>query len=169
LDNVASRFGAYPPPPVDSFVEFARRLPAPYIYMTLLNAEPAEEPATTWFPASLRRRYEKLETFPEGFVVLGGALSSVDPVFGQGMSSAALQAAELAAALAEGRGALARRFFQRVAKIDGSLPTRETAGPRNARVNLANWYLSKLHTALFRSPDRYKRSRTRGLQWARIA
>ncbi len=172
--TLASRFGAYPPA-LDGFIEFARMGAVQQSCRTLLNAEPVEEPAATWFPASLRRRYEKLDAFPEGFLVLGDDISSVDPVFGQGMSSAAMQGAELAKTLAEGREGLARRFFPRVAKIDGAgadLHMREKAAPRSARVDLANWYLSKLHTALLRVPDRQKRTHSRfgpGSQYARIA
>jgi 2-polyprenyl-6-methoxyphenol hydroxylase-like FAD-dependent oxidoreductase len=165
----ASERGAYAPPKLESFIEFGRRLPAAYTFRTLLNAEPVEEFATMWFPTNLRRRYEKLETFPEGFVVLGGVISGADPVFGQGLSSIAAQLSELAKTLADGRDALGRRFFPRVAMIDGALPIPETAGPQSARVNLANWRLSKLHTTLFRLPDRYRRGYSRGLQWARIA
>ena len=48
---------------------------------------------------------------PDGILVIGDALCSFDPAFGQGMSTAALEAVALRAALAEGREDLGRRLL----------------------------------------------------------
>lgn len=154
--TLISHFGQHCPSDLPGFIEFARTLPAPYIYEVIRDAEPVGEPATARFPASVRRRYERIESFPEGFLVCGDAISSFNPVYGQGMSVAALESMELRRVLAEGPHEVARRFFARAAKVvDGpwtiavgnDLRMKEAVGPRNAGVNFVNWYMSKLHRA----------------------
>jgi len=154
--TLISYFGNYAPTELEGFIEFARNLPAPYIYEVIRRAEPISEPASARFPASVRRRYEKLDRFPAGFVVFGDAISSFNPMYGQGMSVAALEAVELAATLAESQSDLGRRFFRRAAKVvdipwnivvGSDLRIPETIGPRNAGVNFINWYMAKLHKA----------------------
>lgn len=75
------------------------------------------------FPTSLRHHYERLTTVPEGLVVLGDAISSVNPFYGQGMSAAALQVQALQQVLSEravgaqGLDGLAGDFFPQAAEI----------------------------------------------------
>jgi len=146
---------------LEGFIEFARNLPAPYIYEVIRHTEPISEPASARFPASVRRRYEKLDRFPGGFLVFGDAISSFNPMYGQGMSVAALEAVALAETLAESPSDLARRFFRRAAKIvdipwsivvGGDLRIPGTIGPRNAGVTFINWYMAKLHKAAHHDP-----------------
>ena len=88
--------------------------------------------------------------------MIGDAICSFNPVYGQGMSVAALESEQLAEALAEGSASLAKRFFARAAKVvdipwsiavGNDLRMPETIGPRNARVKFINWYMAKLHKA----------------------
>jgi 2-polyprenyl-6-methoxyphenol hydroxylase-like FAD-dependent oxidoreductase len=159
--TLVSYFGNYAPTDLEGFIEFARNLPAPFIYDVIRRAEPISEPASARFPASVRRRYENLDRFPDGFVVFGDAISSFNPMYGQGMSVAALEAVQLGETLAEGTADLARRFFRKAAKVvdspwnivaGGDLRIPETVGPRNAGVNFINWYMSKLHRAAHHDP-----------------
>ena len=124
-------------------------------------AEPISEPVSARFPASVRRRYEKLDRFPDGFLVFGDAISSFNPMYGQGMSVAALEALALDETLSEGPADLGRRFFRKAAKVvdnpwnivvGGDLRIPETIGPRSAGVNFINWYMSKLHRAAHHDP-----------------
>ncbi len=110
--------GNQPPLDEQGFLAFAQSLPAPDIYNLISKAEPLSEITPYKFPASLRRHYEKLSRFPAGYLVMGDALCSFDPAYGQGMSSAALQAALLDKLLQQpDRRLLCRSFFKQAAKI----------------------------------------------------
>ncbi len=156
IATLFGHFGQLAPADLEGFIEYAKSLEAPYIYDLLRDAEPVGEAAFTRFPASARRRYENLKRFPEGLLVFGDAICSFNPVYGQGMSVAALQAMELREVLAGGSANLARRFFKKAAKLidvpwniaaGGDLRMPETTGPRTIFVRLINWYMSKLHKA----------------------
>ncbi|MBL8212274.1 MAG: hypothetical protein JNK87_16275 [Bryobacterales bacterium] len=149
-------FGNAAPSDLAGFVAYARSLPSPDIYDVIRNAEPLDEPAVARFSASLRRRYDKLARFPAGYLVVGDALCSFNPIYGQGMSVAALEAVALGEALRLGRADLARRFFGRAAKlvdvpwgiaVGNDLRMKETVGPRTPGVRFINWYIDKLHRA----------------------
>jgi 2-polyprenyl-6-methoxyphenol hydroxylase-like FAD-dependent oxidoreductase len=157
--TLISHFGPNAPAELDGFIEFARWLPAPYIHEVVRRAEPIGEPAVSRFPASIRRRYEKLDRFPPGYLVMGDALSSFNPIYGQGMSVAVLEAMALKAALAEGTEGLARRFFQRASKVidipwniavGNDLRMPEARGPRTFGIKVINAYVAKLHKAAHR-------------------
>jgi 2-polyprenyl-6-methoxyphenol hydroxylase-like FAD-dependent oxidoreductase len=75
------------------------------------------------FPESFRRHYERLAAFPEGALVLGDAMARINPIYGQGMTVAAQEAAELRQLLDSRAGSstplqdLAGLFFRRMASI----------------------------------------------------
>jgi 2-polyprenyl-6-methoxyphenol hydroxylase-like FAD-dependent oxidoreductase len=151
--TLMSHFSDFPPSELAAFVEFTRTLPAPDIYDVVRVAEPIGEAQTIRIPASSRRRYELLKRFPAGYLVLGDALSSFNPIYGQGMSVAALEAAALNAVLLRGRHKLARRFFRRAAAIvdtawsisaGSDLRMPEATGERNAGTRFLNWYVARL-------------------------
>ena len=76
--------------------------------------------ATYRFPSSQRRHYEKVRDLLAGLVTLGDASSSFDPIYGQGMTSSALQAAALgdvAARTGIASDELPKRFHRKAARI----------------------------------------------------
>lgn len=159
--TLISYFRNYAPDDVPGFVQFSRTLPGLDIYDTIRDAEPLGDAVGARFPASLRRRYERLSRFPQGYVVFGDAISSFNPVYGQGMSVAALQSLELRKCLAAGTADLARRFFAQASKVvdipwtiaaGNDLRIPEVVGPRNAGVNFINWYMAKLAKAAHHDP-----------------
>lgn len=87
-------------PPLDpaGLRAYAATVVAPEI-AALLDRELLGQPLPYRFPHSVRRRVDRTD-LPEGYAVLGDALCSLNPVFGQGMSVAAMQAVTLGEALA---------------------------------------------------------------------
>jgi 2-polyprenyl-6-methoxyphenol hydroxylase-like FAD-dependent oxidoreductase len=147
--------GDHPPTDPDGFREFAASLPGPDLG-GLLDRQPwvSAEIAHYPFPSNRRHRYEDLDRFPDGLVVVGDAIASFNPIYGQGMSVAALQALELHHALAaEGLADIGRRFFGRVeGTVDapwsvaagGDFEFPQTTGPKPQGTDIVNRYVARL-------------------------
>ena len=151
-----SNFGNYAPEELHGFIEAARQLPSKTIYDVIRNATPIGEAVSTRFPASRRRRYERLSRWPAGLVVLGDGICSFNPIYGQGMTSAALQALALEEELRKGGVGVERRFFRRAARVvdtpwslavGGDLRIPEVDAPRPLMARFVNWYVARLHQA----------------------
>lgn len=152
--------GNHPPTDPEGFTAFAAQLPAG-LYEVIRRGEPVSDPIRFTFPVSGRQRYEWLFTrrrgrFPDGLVVLGDALCSFNPLYGQGMSVAAMEALALRDCLQGGTHRLAPRFFRAAAKIvdhawdisvTGDLRLPEVTGRRSLKVRLINAYLPLVHAA----------------------
>jgi 2-polyprenyl-6-methoxyphenol hydroxylase-like FAD-dependent oxidoreductase len=147
--------GDHPPRDPDGFVAFAASLRFPDLHEAVAAAEPVDDPVTYRFTADVRRRYERMRAFPDGFLVMGDALCSFNPIYGQGMTVAALQALALRDRLpVDGRGtrrtvrALARAVdvpWQLATGADLAIP--EVDGARPPALRLVNGYVNRLQAA----------------------
>ena len=96
-------FGDHPPDDEAGFLDFAASLPVPDFHAAIRDAEPLSPIVLHKFPSNLRRHYEDLPTLPNGLAVIGDALCSFNPIYGQGMTTGAIGAQTLDLALAEQR------------------------------------------------------------------
>jgi 2-polyprenyl-6-methoxyphenol hydroxylase-like FAD-dependent oxidoreductase len=156
--------GDHAPNDEAGFKAFARSLPAPDVYNIVSQCEPVSPIIVHKFPASVRRHYEKLNRFPDGYLVLGDAVCSFNPLYGQGMTSAILQAAQLDRTLSEQPKALygiAKAYFRRIAKIidipwqtavseDFRFP--ETKGKKAPGTDWINAYVARINRATHYDP-----------------
>ncbi len=85
----------YPPNNEAGFLEFARSLRSPILYETIKDAQAISPIYSYQRTENCLRHYEKLSRLPEGFVLLGDAVCAFNPVYGQGMTTAALGALTL--------------------------------------------------------------------------
>ena len=161
--TLIAHFANYAPEDLDGFIAFASTLPAPYIHEVVSRNKPLGDAVSARFPANIWHRYELLQQFPTGYLVFGDAICSFNPIYGQGMSVAALQAVELENTLTSGDGdlELAKSFFRRAAKVvaipwsiavGNDLRIPESVGRRTAGVRFINWYMSKPHKAAHSDP-----------------
>ena len=153
--TLAGYHGDHAPTDLDGFGAFADSLPVPDV-RTLLDEQTvvSEDVAFYPIPSNRRRRYEELTEFPAGLVVIGDAIASFNPIYGQGMSVAALEAVQLHHTLsADGFDGISLPFFERAGRIvteawrlstgaDFKYP--ETSGSRPFGTAIMNWYLTRL-------------------------
>ena len=148
-------FGDHAPTEDSGFLAFAESLPTDDIASVLRTAEPLTPIVTHRLASEQWRRFEKVHRPPAGFATIGDGICSFNPIYGQGMSSAALQAVALGHCVQEHAyrsPALPRRFYRSAAKIvapawqvaaGGDFFYRETTGPKPVMVHRINGYIRK--------------------------
>lgn len=148
--------GDHPPTDPAGFDAFVASLLFPDITEAIRDAEPLTDPVPFRFPASVRHRYERLRRFPIGLLILGDAVCSFNPIYGQGMTAAAVQAGTLQRLLARGKVPQARHYFRAIAQtintpwdiaVGADLAFPKVPGARTAKIRMVNSYLPKLHAA----------------------
>jgi 2-polyprenyl-6-methoxyphenol hydroxylase-like FAD-dependent oxidoreductase len=118
--TLAGVHGDVPGRAEDEVLAFARSLLSPAVAQLVERIGPLSSVASYRFPSSQRRHYERVRRLQPGFVTLGDAACSFNPIYGQGMACAALQADALGDTVREvgvRSDELPRRFHRRAARI----------------------------------------------------
>jgi 2-polyprenyl-6-methoxyphenol hydroxylase-like FAD-dependent oxidoreductase len=157
--------GHYPPTDEAGFLAFARGLRSPALYEAIASAEPLSPIAGQRATENRLRHYHCLRRFPDGVVALGDAVCAFNPVYGQGMSAAALGAEVLDGWLRKdghrtpGRSRDFQRRLAQATAAAGQISTgadysfRTTQGPPQGRVaRLTGNYLVTVMRVATRRP-----------------
>jgi flavin-dependent dehydrogenase len=132
--------GDHPPTDEAGFLEFMRSLPSQRLFEAVAGAEPLSPIVGYRATENRWRHYERMSRRPERLLVLGDAACTFNPVYGQGMTMAALAALAL-------DESLRRQRAQRTGTLDGMAGRFQRA---LARINKAPWVLATSED--FRSP-----------------
>jgi hypothetical protein len=159
--TVSGVLGDAAPTDPEGFMDFVRSMAVPDIYDIVKQLEPIDDVVSFRYPASTWRHYERLARLPERFVVLGDAACSFNPLYGQGMTVAAIEATVLREHLR--RGVVEPRRFQKdIAKViggawdmsaGGDLTFPEVEGHRPLKIRIANAFVAKVQAAAARDPE----------------
>lgn len=150
-------------PPLDpcGFHDFARTVVAPDIAEAVRDAQPLDDPVPHRFPASTWRRYDRCRGLPDGFALIGDGVCSINPIYGQGMTIAALEAYTLDQQLRLHGRLRSRRFQREIAGIirpawqlaaGADLQFPGVEGPRTRRGKALGAYVQRLHAAAAHDP-----------------
>lgn len=144
----------------DTFAAHAAALPSPRVAQVLADAAPLTPIHVHRLPSNRRRHFENLTAAPAGYVAIGDAICSFNPIYGQGMTCAALEALALRRLLRRHGTAATARFVRAYHKAaagllktpwsfaaGGDLRWPQTTGPRSGGNRLLNGYTARVLSA----------------------
>jgi len=91
----------YPPGDPEGFVAFLRSLASPIVAESVAVCEPVSDVAVSRSTTNRFRHYETWKSELDAFLAIGDSVCAFNPVYGQGMSTAAASARELEGAIRE--------------------------------------------------------------------
>jgi 2-polyprenyl-6-methoxyphenol hydroxylase-like FAD-dependent oxidoreductase len=112
---LAGMLGEEPPTDDAGMAAFAATLHGHEIAEVIREATPVDEAVKMRYPQNVLRHFAKVDSRPGGFLVVGDAVCSFNPVYGQGMTVAVMEAELLQLLLEDGRDDLPARFFSAAA------------------------------------------------------
>jgi 2-polyprenyl-6-methoxyphenol hydroxylase-like FAD-dependent oxidoreductase len=153
---IAGMVGTEPPLTEAGMIAFADAFACPDIATVMRESAPLSEPMKYTYPESTRYHYESLGGYLEGLLVIGDAFCSLNPIYGQGITIAALEALILRGLLNGGAADLERDYFHAAGKLVGEawetsassdLRFPEVEGRRRPGAALLNAYGEKFRAA----------------------
>jgi 2-polyprenyl-6-methoxyphenol hydroxylase-like FAD-dependent oxidoreductase len=154
---LAGMVGAEPPLDEAGMLAFADSLACPDLALVMRESTPLDDPVKYTHPESVWHHYEMLSAYLGGLLVIGDAFSSFNPVYGQGMTVAALEALALRGLLGRtGAAGFERQYFRTAGRLvaeawetsaTSDLRFPEVAGKRRPGAALINAYGDKYRAA----------------------
>ncbi|MGW1865835.1 FAD-dependent monooxygenase [Streptomyces mauvecolor] len=95
LVTLSGTRGGQPTGDAEEFEKFARSVRHPVVGELIAEAEPLSDVVVTRSTVNRRIFFERVKQWPEGFVALGDAVATYNPVYGHGLSVAAQGAVAL--------------------------------------------------------------------------
>lgn len=146
------------------FIELSKKLPKLDIYHEIKDAASLSNTSIYRVPHIVWRQFDKVRSLPEGLLLIGDTVCRIDPVFGQGMSIAVLEALTLQKLLQNGSHNLQKTFHKKVSKIispiwnmviteDFRYP--ETTGKKPAGLSIQQWYAKNIFLLSSQNQDIY--------------
>ena len=115
LVTLSGRAGDTMPTNAAEFLDYAESLETDELYDAIKGADPVSELQHYRYSESQRRYYENTQ-LPKNLYVLGDALCSFNPIFGQGMTVCALEAQKLGEQLVSG-GIHSAAYFKAIRPV----------------------------------------------------
>jgi 2-polyprenyl-6-methoxyphenol hydroxylase-like FAD-dependent oxidoreductase len=156
LVTLAGVLGERPPLALEPFAAYARGLAAPDNYEVVRASRPLGDAVGFRLPAYVRHRYEQMPDLPAGFLVTGDAVCNFNPVYAQGMTVAALNAATLRDELRHGGEPEPDRYYATVSRtldapwgiaVGSDMAVAGVSGPTLPKSPLTPEYLANLQRA----------------------
>ena len=108
--TVGGMAGHHPPTDEAGFMQWARDLPDPSLYEAIRVAKPLTPIRGYRTPTNQLRHFERLSRWPKGLIVTGDSVCAFNPIYGQGMSTSAMDAMALEQVLRQPGGMDAESF-----------------------------------------------------------
>ncbi|MEH7180368.1 glutamate synthase subunit beta [Neobacillus vireti] len=149
------------------FIELSKKLPILDIYQEIKEAKPLSKTSIYRIPTIIWRRFDKIGNLPNGLLLIGDTICRIDPVFGQGMSIAILEALSLQKLLQQHKNELHKipRFFHKksasiISPIWNMVITEDyrypaTTGKKPYGLTLQQWYAKNIFILSSQNQDVY--------------
>jgi 2-polyprenyl-6-methoxyphenol hydroxylase-like FAD-dependent oxidoreductase len=146
----------YPPTTETGFLEFARHLRSPQLLQAIRQAKPLTPIVSYRATENRQHHFHHIANWPAGLIVIGDAACAFNPVYGQGMTTAALEAEMLHSLLGEHGNShnLAQTFQRKLPQItrgpwtlatSADLRFRSVEGAQASPITrLMHWYVDRV-------------------------